>query len=132
MRNFLYAFGDDSEPLPETVRVLDEIVTDFIIETCHTAARAATYSNRQKIKVDDFKFAIRHNESMLGRVQHLLTTELELKKQRNQHFGDVEQGRIGLERSGRAAAEAVGEDADLERPRKKRKSKKGADGAEAA
>ena len=107
--------------------MLDEIVTDFIIETCHTAARAATYSNRQKIKVDDFKFAIRRDESMLGRVQHLLTTELELKKQRNQHFGDVEQGRVGLERTGRLAAVAAGEgddDGGEGRPKKKRKMKK--------
>lgn len=44
---------------------------------------------------------------MLGRVQHLLTTEVELKKQRNQHFGDVAQGRVGLERAGRAVADAI-------------------------
>jgi transcription initiation factor TFIID subunit 13 len=104
--------------------VVDELVTDFIIETCHTAARAATYSNRQKIKVDDFKFAIRNNESMLGRVQHLLTAEVNLRKERNQHFGDVEQGRVGLERAGRMAADGAGEEAAGDsRPRKKRKKK---------
>ena len=30
---FLLAFGDNDYPLPETVRVLDEIITDYIIGT---------------------------------------------------------------------------------------------------
>ena len=97
MKAFLYAFGDDQDPLPETVRVLDEIVTDFIIETCHQAARSATYSNRQKIKVDDFKFAIRNNPAMLGRVQELLGMDKELREARKQF--DVPEGKAGLEKS---------------------------------
>lgn len=28
---FLYAFGDDINPLPETVKVLDEIITEYVI-----------------------------------------------------------------------------------------------------
>jgi hypothetical protein len=27
---FLIAFGDDEQPLPETVKVLDEIVTEYV------------------------------------------------------------------------------------------------------
>ena len=96
MRALLYAFGDDQDPLPETIRVLDEIVTDFIIETCHQAARSASYSRRQKIKVDDFKFAIRNDEALLGRVQDLLGMDKELKEAKK--LFDVEEGRAGLER----------------------------------
>lgn len=99
MKAFLYAFGDDADPLPETVRVLDEIVTDFIIETCHQAARSATYSNRQKIKVDDFKFAIRHNEFMLGRVQELLGLDKELKEARRQIMDDLAEGKANVEKA---------------------------------
>lgn len=94
--SLLHAFGDSSSPLPETVRVLDEIVTDFIIETCHLAARSAAYSRRQKIKVDDFKFAIRGDEVMLGRVQELLGMERELREARRQF--EVGEGKVGLER----------------------------------
>ncbi|MCJ1308402.1 Transcription initiation factor TFIID subunit 13 [Agyrium rufum] len=97
LRALLFAYGDDHEPLPETIRVLDEIVADFIIETCHQAARSASYSNRQKIKVDDFKFAIRDNPMMLGRVQELLGMDKELKAAK-QLFDDGE-GKIGLEKS---------------------------------
>ncbi|OAX83862.1 hypothetical protein ACJ72_01764 [Emergomyces africanus] len=89
LRHLLHAYGDPAphhsypqEPLPETLRVLDEIVTDFIIETCHSAAQCATYSRRQKIKVDDFRFALRRDPVKLGRVQELFRIERELKEAR--------------------------------------------------
>lgn len=79
VRTYLYAFGDVKDPLDETVRVLDELATDFVIETCHKANQVANLSGRQKVKVDDFKFAIRGDEAMLGRVQELLTMDRTLK-----------------------------------------------------
>lgn len=81
------------------MRVLDEIITDYIIETCQTAARAAEYSGRQKIKTEDFKFAIRRDELASGRVNDLLMTEKLIRKARKQ-FDDTE-GKKGLERGGR-------------------------------
>jgi transcription initiation factor TFIID subunit 13 len=62
--------------------VLDEIVTDFILEMCHEAAAYASYARRQKIKVDDFRFALRHDPHKLGRVQQLLQMDRELKDAR--------------------------------------------------
>lgn len=89
VRLLLLAYGDPSphpsfsaEPLPETVRVLDEIVTDFILEVCHGAAQCAHHARRQKIKVEDFRFALRRDSSKLGRVQELLRMERELKEAR--------------------------------------------------
>ncbi|KAI5297781.1 hypothetical protein KEM56_004540 [Ascosphaera pollenicola] len=89
LRLLLHAYGDPSphhsfpqEPLPETLRCLDEIVTDFIIETCHSAAQCASYARRQKIKVDDFRFALRKDPVKLGRVQELFRLERELKEAR--------------------------------------------------
>ena len=108
VRQFLYAFGDDKDPLPETVRVLDEIVTDYIIETCHVAARSADVTGRQKIKVDDFRFAIRNDEMATGRVKELLQIDKELKDSRKQF--DTHEGKVGLERGGR---KKKGEDVDM-------------------
>lgn len=89
MRTLLSGYGDRDAhpycapgPLPETVRVLDEIVTDFILEMCHEAAAYASYSRRQKIKVDDFRFALRRDPHKLGRVQQLLQMDRELKDAR--------------------------------------------------
>ncbi|KAJ5741918.1 Transcription initiation factor TFIID subunit 13 [Penicillium manginii] len=89
LRLLLLAYGDPAphhsypqEPLPETIRVLDEIVTDFILELCHGAAQVAHHARRQKIKVDDFRFALRRDPNKLGRVQELLRMERELKEAR--------------------------------------------------
>ena len=49
---------------------------------CHSAAQYASYSRRQKIKVDDFRFALRRDPNKLGRVQELLRMERELKEAR--------------------------------------------------
>ena len=95
----LYAFGDKYEPLDETVRVLDEIVTDYIIETSHVAAKAADFSGRTKLKNDDFRFAIRKDEVATGRVQELQAADKTIKTTKKV-FDDTE-GRIGLERGGR-------------------------------
>ncbi|KAK2806007.1 hypothetical protein FQN50_006022 [Emmonsiellopsis sp. PD_5] len=110
VRHLLHAYGDPTphpshpqEPLPETLRVLDEIVTDFIIETCHSAAQCATYSRRQKIKVDDFRFALRRDPTKLGRVQELFRIERELKEarrafdQNDDRVGGGGGGKKGLE-----------------------------------
>ncbi|KAF2231241.1 TFIID-18kDa-domain-containing protein [Viridothelium virens] len=79
---FLYAFGDTPPSLPSTIRTLDEIITDFIIETCHEAALCASYSRRAKIKVDDFKFTLRKDGKKLGRVADMLARDAEIKNQR--------------------------------------------------
>ena len=105
----LHAFGDSSSPLPETIRVLDEIVTDFIIETCHSAARSANVSKRQKIKVEDFRWAIRGSEEMLGRLRELFVVEKSLRDARKGF--NVDEGKIGLERVSR---KRKGEDLEKE------------------
>ncbi|GME35887.1 transcription initiation factor tfiid subunit 13 [Neofusicoccum parvum] len=117
---YLIAFGDDRNPLPETVRVLDEIITDFIIETCHEAALCASYSRRAKIKVDDFKFILRKDPVKLGRVTELLNKEKEIKSQRKVFAVDDEQ--IGKDETLREEAKK-GKRKD-ERPKDERVSKK--------
>ena len=57
-------------------------MTDFILEICHNAQQYANYSRRQKIKVDDFRFALRRDPNKLGRVQELLRMERELREAR--------------------------------------------------
>ncbi|KAL8701739.1 MAG: hypothetical protein Q9201_004742 [Fulgogasparrea decipioides] len=100
LRGLLYAHGDDPDPLPETVRVLDEITTDFIIETCHAASRHATLNNRQKVKLEDFKFVVGKDERLLGRMTELIGIEKELKEARKGF--NMDEGKVGLERGGAA------------------------------
>lgn len=82
MAQLLYAHGDVKNPLPETVRVLDEILTDFMQSIAFESARAAHYSGRQKIKYEDFEFAFRKNPAFLGKVQEVFEKQKEIKKAR--------------------------------------------------
>lgn len=75
------------------MRTLDEMVTDYIIETCHAAALSASYSRRAKIKVDDFKFVLRRDPKKLGRVSELLSLDREFKKKRKAF--EVDEGALG-------------------------------------
>lgn len=111
------AYGDPvphesfpNEPLPETVRVLDEIVTDFILELCHSAAQVAHHARRQKIKVDDFRFALRRDPNKLGRVQELLRMERELKEARKAFDQNDDQVAKDAGKKGAAAAAAAAAD----------------------
>ncbi|CEI68984.1 hypothetical protein FVEN_g4231 [Fusarium venenatum] len=82
LAQLLYAHGDVQNPLPETVRVLDEILTDFMQSIAFEATRAANYSGRQKIKYEDFEFAFRKNPTFLGKVQEVFEKQREIKKAR--------------------------------------------------
>jgi transcription initiation factor TFIID subunit 13 len=108
---FLLAFGDNDYPLPETVRVLDEIITDYIIETCHEAASVAHHARRAKIKLDDFKFMLRRDTGKLGRVTDMIETDKELKRKRKAF--DTDEGAVLVEKD-----EGTNK---MSRPRKKEK-----------
>lgn len=118
VRLLLLAYGDPSphpsfpnEPLPETVRVLDEIVTDFVLELSHGAAQVAHHARRQKIKVEDFRFALRRDPNKLGRVQELLRMERELKEARKAFDQNDDQvAKEAGKKGAAAAAAAAGED----------------------
>jgi transcription initiation factor TFIID subunit 13 len=64
---FLIAHGDSRQPLPETIRVLDEILTEFIQGVSFEATRVAQLAGRQKVKYEDFQFAMRKNPVFLGK-----------------------------------------------------------------
>ncbi|KAI0484481.1 transcription initiation factor IID, 18kD subunit-domain-containing protein [Xylariaceae sp. FL0804] len=78
----LYAYGDVAEPLPETVRVLDEIVTEFLEGVCFEASRHAQVAGRQKLKFDDFEFGLRHNPQYLGKVRSMIEKRHTIKEMR--------------------------------------------------
>lgn len=118
METFLLAFGDNDYPLPETMRILDEIITDYIIETCHEAASVAHHARRAKIKLDDFKFMLRRDTGKLGRVSDMLETDKELKNKRKAF--NTDEGQVSAEAVGLGDA---GDAGDGESSKKKRKKK---------
>jgi transcription initiation factor TFIID subunit 13 len=97
LSELLFAFGDNTPSLPATVTVLDEILTDFIIETCHAAALSASYSRRQKLKVDDFKFLLRKDPTLLGRVLEQMWKDKGMKEERKAvDVDDLQKEALGL------------------------------------
>ncbi|RYP51255.1 hypothetical protein DL768_003352 [Monosporascus sp. mg162] len=79
----LFAFGDVESPLPETVRVLDEIVTEFLEGVCFEASRHAQAAGRQKLKFDDFEFALRRSPAYLGKVRSMIDKRQHIASMRN-------------------------------------------------
>jgi transcription initiation factor TFIID subunit 13 len=59
------------ESVDTTRRVLDELVTDFVTELCFEASRSAQLAGRQKIKIDDIRFACRKSPMYLGKIQDI-------------------------------------------------------------
>ena len=113
------------------MRVLDEIITDYIIETCHEAASVAHHARRAKIKLDDFKFMLRRDTGKLGRVSEMLETDKELKRKRKAF--DTDEGAVLGKGEGEEGEKEVAkggkknrgdETGDAERKKKRKKKEK--------
>ncbi|KAK5954403.1 hypothetical protein OHC33_004125 [Knufia fluminis] len=70
------------QPYPETLRVLDEIITDYIIETSQAALQVATYAGRAKLKLPDFEWVLRRDRKKLGRAQDMKRKAKRIEKER--------------------------------------------------
>jgi transcription initiation factor TFIID subunit 13 len=127
----LHAYGDTTphpsfsqEPNPETVRVLDEMVTDFIIESCHAAGQTASTAGRQKVKAEDFHFALRKDPAKLGRVQELFKLERELKEARKA-FNENDDRIAGLKEMEKKNADKAKQEGGEPSAKGEKKKKKG-------
>ncbi|KAK4101934.1 TFIID-18kDa-domain-containing protein [Parathielavia hyrcaniae] len=82
LAQLLYGHGDVRAPLNETVRVLDEILTEFIQGVSFEATRAAQHAGRQKVKFEDFEFAMRRNPHYMGKIQEMFEKKKEIEAAR--------------------------------------------------
>ncbi|KAK4205806.1 transcription initiation factor IID, 18kD subunit-domain-containing protein [Triangularia verruculosa] len=82
LAQLLYSHGDARLPLNETVRVLDEVLTDFIQGVSFEATRAAHHAGRQKVKFEDFEFAMRRNPRFMGKIQEVFEKKKEIEAAR--------------------------------------------------
>lgn len=62
--------------------MLEDILQEYITAVCFEAHRIARAGHRQKLKVEDFKFALRHDPIKLGRVEELLAMQKEINEAR--------------------------------------------------
>ncbi|KAJ1725941.1 hypothetical protein LPJ61_005530 [Coemansia biformis] len=76
----MYGFGDSSPSRPESVDVLEDILIDYINNTCVQAAKIA--GPRTKVGVEDFKFVLRKDLKKLARVEELIAMNKEIEDAR--------------------------------------------------
>ena len=84
--SMMNAFGDVEDPLPASIAMLEEIFVDYLINMCQVAAQCS--GNRNKVRVDDIMFCLRHDARKLGRTQELLRLQKEISDARRQYRFD--------------------------------------------
>lgn len=102
----LFAYGDVEAPLPETVRTLDEIVTEFLEGVCFEASRHAQVAGRQKLKFDDFEFALRRSPTYLGKVRSMIDKRQHIASMRSL-FKENDDDLINQEKDGKDGKSAA-------------------------
>ncbi|XP_043699051.1 transcription initiation factor TFIID subunit 13-like [Telopea speciosissima] len=88
LQHMMYGFGDDPNPLPETVALLEDIVVEYVTDLVHKAQDIAT--KRGKLLTEDFLFLIRKDLPKLHRCTELLSMNEELKQARKAFEVDEE------------------------------------------
>ncbi|PSR94721.1 Transcription initiation factor TFIID subunit like [Actinidia chinensis var. chinensis] len=88
LQHMMYGFGDDPNPLPETVVLVEDIVLEYVTDLVHKAEDVA--SIRGKLLTDDFLFLIRKDLPKLNRCTELLSMNEELKQARKAFEVDEE------------------------------------------
>ncbi|GAA5940944.1 Taf13p [Sporobolomyces koalae] len=103
----MYGFGDDYNSAPDTIAVMEELVIDHITDICLQASRIA--SSRGRIKLDDFRFALRHDPKKLARLEELLFMQEEIARARRgfenpMDYAVDEEGLLDKDKSSAVAA----------------------------
>ncbi|GMI93997.1 TBP-associated factor 13 [Hibiscus trionum] len=88
LQHMMYGFGDDPNPLPETVALVEDIVVEYVTDLAHKAQDIG--SNRGKLSVEDFLYLIRKDLPKLNRATELLSMQEELKQARKAFEVDEE------------------------------------------
>ncbi|KDP28237.1 hypothetical protein JCGZ_14008 [Jatropha curcas] len=88
LQHMMYGFGDDPNPLPETVALVEDIVVEYVTDLAHKAQDIG--SKRGKLLVEDFLYLIRKDLPKLNRCTELLSMQEELKQARKAFEVDEE------------------------------------------
>ncbi|CAN8295886.1 unnamed protein product [Cochlearia groenlandica] len=80
LQHMMFGFGDDQNPLPETVSLVEDIVVEYVTDLTHKAQEIG--SKRGRLLVDDFLYLIRKDLPKMNRCRELLAMQEELKQAR--------------------------------------------------
>ncbi|KAH8906578.1 hypothetical protein BR93DRAFT_958777 [Coniochaeta sp. PMI_546] len=114
LAQLLYGHGDVKNCLPETVRVLDEIATEFIQGISFEATRTAHHAGRQKVKFEDFEFSMRKNPMFMGKIRETFEKKREIDRARhimNEDDAIIKEANKAEKKAAKAAAKAAAKEA---------------------
>ncbi|KII74633.1 Transcription initiation factor TFIID subunit 13 [Thelohanellus kitauei] len=77
IRVMLYGLGDETPHCTETVKMLDSILKDYVVDM--TSAAAALHNN-EKVVVADFLYLVRNDSRKHARALHLLKMNEDFKQ----------------------------------------------------
>ncbi|EIN07343.1 transcription initiation factor IID, partial [Punctularia strigosozonata HHB-11173 SS5] len=81
LRSLMYGFGDDRNPANDTVNVMEEILIEYIIDVCQTAAGP---TRKTRLSVEDLRRALSRpaDAKKLARMEELLFMQEDIKRAR--------------------------------------------------
>ncbi|KAF9331748.1 hypothetical protein BG006_005405 [Podila minutissima] len=78
MPNLMYGFGDVPNPSNDAVSVMEDMLVEYLTDTCTRAAAVA--DKRGKVNVEDFKFVLRKDAKKRARVDELLYMNEDIRR----------------------------------------------------
>ena len=91
LKSVLYGYGDEYNPLPETVSLMNQIVQEYILavtdEACDVAAEHGVKPGG-KLEVESVLYVMRRDERKSQRIKELLSMQREITETRNQRLKD--------------------------------------------
>ena len=95
LSKMMYGGGDDEKPLPQSIQLMEYIITDFIQSFCIDAQNLAERNDRQ-VRIEDFLFLIRKDLNKYKRVSELLEFFSDLKELRKNDFETIQNSHIDM------------------------------------
>ncbi|EMD38401.1 hypothetical protein CERSUDRAFT_113555 [Gelatoporia subvermispora B] len=79
----MYGFGDDRNPAPDTVNVMEEILVEYIVDVCQMAL---TPGKKSRLSIEDLRRVLSRpaDAKKLARMEELLFMQEDIKRARAQ------------------------------------------------
>ncbi|GJJ72370.1 transcription initiation factor TFIID subunit 13 [Entomortierella parvispora] len=78
LKQLMYGFGDVPNPSNDAVNVLEDMLIEYLTDTCTQAAAVA--EKRGKVNVEDFRFVLRKDAKKRSRVDELLYMNEDIRR----------------------------------------------------
>ncbi|KAG0276881.1 hypothetical protein BGZ95_006903 [Linnemannia exigua] len=78
LKQLMYGFGDVPNPANDAIGVLEDMLIEYLTDTCTQAAAVA--DKRGKVNVEDFKFVLRKDAKKRARVDELLYMNEDIRR----------------------------------------------------